>query len=30
MRFYRWFEYNAVGYVTNGILFTWLIFALKH
>jgi hypothetical protein len=30
MRFYRWFEMNAIGYLSNAILFVWLIFALKH
>jgi hypothetical protein len=29
-RFYCWFEYNAIGYLTNGILFLWMIFAIKH
>lgn len=30
MRFYRWFENNCTGYLTNAILFVWLIYIIKH
>lgn len=30
MRFYRWFEMKCVGYLTNAILFVWLIYAIKN